>query len=51
MVKLTREESNSNTRKRNILWLLSAPSRYIFRKVKSVYKKLMKKEPKKLIMA
>ena len=33
--------------KRGILRLLSAPGRYISRKVKSIYKKLMKKEPKK----
>ena len=50
MVKLTRKENNTNTKKRSILWLLSAPGRYISRKVKSIYKKLMKKEPKKLII-
>ena len=33
--------------KRGILRLLSALGRYISRKVKSIYKKLMKKEPKK----
>ena len=33
--------------KRGILRLLSAPGRYVSRKVKSIYKKLMKKEPKK----
>ena len=33
--------------KRGILRLLSAPGRYISRKVKSIYEKLMKKEPKK----
>ena len=33
--------------KRGILRLLSAPGRYVIRKVKSIYKKLMKKEPKK----
>ena len=47
MVKLTRKENNINTNKRSILWLLSAPGRYISRKVKSIYKKLMKKEQKK----
>ena len=35
------------TQKRKILELLSAPGRYIMSKVKSIYKKLMKKEPKK----
>ena len=34
-------------KKRRILEVLSAPSRYIMSKVKSIYKKLMKKEPKK----
>ena len=34
------------TQKRKILELLSAPGRYIMSKVKSIYKKLMKKEPK-----
>ena len=33
--------------KRGILRLLSALGRYISSKVKSIYKKLMKKEPKK----
>ena len=33
--------------KRGILRLLSALGRYISRKVKSIYKKLRKKEPKK----
>ena len=47
MVKLTRKENNINTNKRSILWLLSAPGRYISRKVKSIYKKLMKKQHKK----
>ena len=47
MVKLTRKENNTNTKKFCILCLLSAPGRYISHKVKSVYKKLMKKEPKK----
>ena len=30
-------------KKRSILWLLSAPARYIKCKVKSIYEKLMKK--------
>ena len=34
-------------KKGGILRLLSAPARYIKRKVKSIYKKLVKKEPKK----
>ena len=46
MVKLTRKENNTNAKKRSILRLLSAPAKYIKRKVKSIYKKLVKKEPK-----
>ena len=34
-------------KKGRILEVLSVPSRYIMSKVKSIYKKLMKKEPKK----
>ena len=34
-------------KKRGILRLLSAPARYIKRKVKAIYGKLVKKEPKK----
>ena len=37
MVQLTRKENNTNTKKRAILGLLSAPARYIYGKVKSVY--------------
>ena len=51
MVKLTRIKKDSNTcsnkKERGILRLLSAPVRYIKRKAKSVYKTLVKKEPKK----
>ena len=48
MVRLTRNNKNStNAKKRDILRLLSAPIRYIKSKVKSIYKKLLKKEPKK----
>ena len=47
MVNLTRKKSSTNTKKRGILRLLSAPARYIKRKVKSVYRKLVKKQPKK----
>ena len=51
MVTLTRSIKHIiNAEKRGILRLLSAPARYIKRKVKSIYKKLVKKEPKKLIM-
>ena len=50
MAKLTRKENNINAKKRSILRLLSAPARYISCKVESIYKKLMKKELKKLIM-
>ena len=48
MVKLTRSNKNStNVKKRGILRILSAPARYIKRKVKSIYKKLVKKNKKK----
>ena len=47
MAKLTRKENNTNAKKRGILRLLSAPARYISCKVKSIYKKILKKEPKK----
>ena len=46
MVKLTRKEKNTNTKIRSILRLLSVPARCIKRKVKSIYKKVVKK-PKK----
>ena len=36
-------------KKRGILRLLSAPVRYAKRKIKSAYKRLVKKEPKKLL--
>ena len=42
MMKLTGKENNTNTEKRGVLRLLSAPARYISRKVKSIYKKIMK---------
>ena len=44
MVNLLRKENNVNTTKRAILGLLSAPGRYIKHKVKSNYKKIVKKE-------
>ena len=48
MVRLTRPNKYStNAQKWGILRLLSAPARYIKCKVKSIYKKLVKKEPKK----
>ena len=51
MVRLTRNvKNNTNVKKRGILRLLSAPTRYIKSKAKSIYEKLVKKEPKKLIM-
>ena len=43
MVNLTRKKNNTNTKKRDILRQLSATKR----KVKSVYRKLVKKQPKK----
>ena len=51
MVRLTRNNKNStNAKKRGILRLLSAPVRYIKCKEKSIYKNLVKKEQKKLVM-
>ena len=47
MVSLTRNENNTNAKKGGLLRLLSAPGRYIKCKVKRIYKKLVKKEPKK----
>ena len=47
MVNLTRKKNSTNNKKRGILRLLSAPARYIKCKVKSVYRKLVKKQPKK----
>ena len=35
--------------KRCILRLLSAPGRYVKHKISSIYKKVVKKEPKKLL--
>ena len=49
MVSLTRKEKGTNTKK-CILRLLSAPGRYIKRKIKSVYRKLVKKQPKNEVM-
>ena len=36
--------------KRGILRLLGAPVRYVKHKIESAYKKLVKKEPKKVMM-
>ena len=47
MINLTRKRKSTNTKKRGILRLLSAPGRHIKRKVKIIYRKLVKKEPKK----
>ena len=47
MVRLTRNNKTVLMQKRGILRLLSAPVRYIKCRVKSIYKKLMKEEPKK----
>ena len=48
MVRLTRNiRNNTNAKKRGILGLVSAPVRYIKSKVKTIYEKLVKKEPKK----
>ena len=50
MVRLTKKKNNANTntnaKKRGILRLLRSPGRYIKHKI-SIYKKLVKKEPKK----
>ena len=47
MVNINRNKKRTNAKKRGILGILSAPVRYIKSKAKSVYKKLVKKEPKK----
>ena len=49
MVHLTRKENNINTKKRGILRILSAPGRYLKHKVKSICRKLVKKEPRKTV--
>ena len=51
MVRLTKKKNNTNAKKRSILRLLSAPVRYIKHKINSIYKELMKKEPKKTFKA
>ena len=50
MVRLTRKENNINIKKRGILRLLSAPGSYIKHRVKSIYRKLVKKEPQKKLL-
>ena len=47
MINLTRKRKSTNTKKRGILRVLSAPGKHIKHKVKSIYRKLVKKEPKK----
>ena len=48
MVRLIKKKKkNTNAKKRDILRLFSAPARYIKCKVQSIYKKLVKKQPKK----
>ena len=48
MMRLTKNiKNNTNAKKRGILRLLSAPVRYIKRKVKNVYKKIGKEGTKK----
>ena len=52
MVRLTRNnKDNTDAKKRGILKLLSAPTRYIKHKIESAYKKIVKKEPKKTFKA
>ena len=52
MVRLIKSNKNSTNAKKNpgILRVLTAPARCIKRKVVTIYKELVKKEPKKLIM-
>ena len=51
MVRLTRNnKNNTNAKKEAFLRLLSVCARYIKCKKSSIYKKIMKKEPKKLKM-
>ena len=50
MVNTTRNKKGTNEKKRSVLRALSAPVKYIKSKVKSVYKKLVKKNKKKRIM-
>ena len=45
MVTLTRKENDINTKKR----LLSTPGRYIKCNVKTIYRKLVKKDPQKTV--
>ena len=47
MVNITRNKRCTNVKTRGILRILSTPVKYIKSKVKSVYKTLVKKEPKK----
>ena len=55
MVRLNRIKKGTNTsanaKKRKVLRLLSAPDKYIKRKIEIAYKKLVKKEPKKTFKA
>ena len=46
MVNITRNKKGTNEKKRSVLRVLSALVRYIKSKVKSVYKKLVKKKKK-----
>ena len=47
MVNITRNKKCTNVKTRGILRILSTPVKYIKSKVKSVYKTLVKEEPKK----
>ena len=47
MIRLIKKKYNTNAKIRVILRLLSAHVRYIKRKISSIYKKLVKKEPRK----
>ena len=50
MVNITRNKKRTNVKTRGILRILSTPMKYIKSKVKSVYKTLVKEEPKKKLV-
>ena len=49
MAKFTRKKKQHQYKKKKHLELLSALGRYVRHKVKRIYKKVMKNEPKKLL--
>ena len=50
LIKSNKNSTNAKKKKPGILRVLTAPARCIKRKVVTIYKELVKKEPKKLIM-